>query len=168
MGKRLGVERKYQVPSGTAEEKIPAPWPIPDIVAIEGEDFSSNVQGYSLSTGKVTWCVALIGCRMSNLPVPRSFLKWSGGKTQLTDTLLERMPLVFNICHDPFARSDALFFRLYREQRIRQAVLSDLNAELIDTYLATRDCVPEVIRLLSEFPHDEEFYYAVREKTPGG
>lgn len=103
---------------------------------------------------------------MSNLPVPRPFLKWAGGKTQLADALLERMPLVFNVYHEPFVGSGALFFRLYREHRIRHAVLSDLNAELIDTYLAIRDCVSEVIRLLSEFPHDREFYYAVREKDP--
>jgi len=103
---------------------------------------------------------------MSNLPVPRPFLKWAGGKTQLADALLERMPLVFNVYHEPFVGSGALFFRLYRERRIRHAVLSDLNAELIDTYLAIRDSVSEVIRLLSEFPYDREFYYAIREKDP--
>jgi len=103
---------------------------------------------------------------MSNLPVPRPFLKWAGGKTQLADALLERMPLVFNVYHEPFVGSGALFFRLYREGRIRHAVLSDINPELMDTYLAIRDSVSEVIKLLSEFPHDREFYYALREKDP--
>lgn len=84
----------------------------------------------------------------------------------MADALLERMPLVFNVYHEPFVGSGALFFRLYRERRIRHAVLSDLNAELIDTYLAIRDSVSEVIRLLSEFPYDREFYYAIREKDP--
>lgn len=111
-------------------------------------------------------CVYTLGCNMSNLPVPRPFLKWAGGKTQLADALLERRPLVFNVYHEPFVGSGALFFRLYREQKIRRAVLSDLNAELIDTYLAIRDNVSEVIRLLYEFPHDREFYYAIREKDP--
>jgi len=60
-GKRLGVECKYQATSGTAEEKIPATiqdiahWPIPGIVVIDGEGFSSNMQGYLMSTGKVVW-----------------------------------------------------------------------------------------------------------------
>jgi hypothetical protein len=60
-GKRLGVECKYQATSGTAEEKIPATiqdiahWPIPGIVVIDGEGFSSNMQGYLISTGKVVW-----------------------------------------------------------------------------------------------------------------
>ena len=60
-GKRLGVECKYQATSGTAEEKIPATiqdiahWPIPGIVVIDGDGFSSNMQGYLMSTGKVVW-----------------------------------------------------------------------------------------------------------------
>ncbi len=60
-GKRLGVECKYQAGGGTAEEKIPATiqdiahWPIPGIVVIDGEGFSSNMQGYLMSTGKVVW-----------------------------------------------------------------------------------------------------------------
>jgi len=103
---------------------------------------------------------------MNNLPIPRPFLKWAGGKTQIVDALLAHMPLVFNVYHEPFVGSGALFFRLYRERKIRHAVLSDLNPELIDTYLAIRDHVAEVIQILSEFPHDKEFYYAVRNKSP--
>lgn len=60
-GKRLGVECKHQATPGTAEEKIPATiqdiahWPIPGIVVIDGEGFSTNMQGYLMSTGKVVW-----------------------------------------------------------------------------------------------------------------
>ncbi len=103
---------------------------------------------------------------MSDLLLPRPFLKWAGGKTQLTDALLERMPVYFNTYHEPFVGSGALFFRLYRESKIKKAILSDINAELIDTYLAIRDHVGEVIQLLSEFPHNESFYYQLREKDP--
>ncbi len=78
---------------------------------------------------------------MGNLPVPQPFLKWAGGKTQLADALLERMPVRFQTYHEPFVGSGALFFRLYREGRIDRAILSDINAELVDTYLAIRDHV---------------------------
>lgn len=60
-GKRLGVECKFQAPKGTAEEKILATiqdikhWPIPGIVVIAGEGFSTNIRGYLMSTGKVVW-----------------------------------------------------------------------------------------------------------------
>jgi DNA adenine methylase len=103
---------------------------------------------------------------MNEKTLPRPFLKWAGGKTQLTDELLARMPVDFHTYHEPFVGSGALFFRLYREQKIKHAILSDINAELIDTYIAIRDAVAEVIRLLAEFPHEKKFYYALREKDP--
>ncbi len=103
---------------------------------------------------------------MVGLAIPRPFLKWAGGKTQLADALLERMPISFNTYHEPFVGSGALFFRLYREQKVRSAILSDLNAELIDTYLAIRDHVSEIIKILLEFPYDEKFYYDIRAKDP--
>lgn len=103
---------------------------------------------------------------MTNLILPRPFLKWAGGKTQLTDSLLERMPIYFYTYHEPFVGSGALFFRLYRDQKIKHAILSDINAELVDTYIAIRDHVGDVIQLLSNFPHDEKFYYQIRETDP--
>lgn len=113
-----------------------------------------------------TGCVYTLGYSMGDLPLPRPFLKWAGGKTQLADVLLDRMPVTFNAYHEPFTGSGAIFFRLYREQRIKHASLSDLNAELIDTYLAVRDHASEVIKILSEFPHKEKFYYDIRAKDP--
>ena len=103
---------------------------------------------------------------MAKLSIPRPFLKWAGGKTQLASALLERMPTSFNVYHEPFVGSGAVFFSLYRERKIRHAILSDLNAELIDTYLAIRDYVYEVIEILYEFPYNEEFYYDIRAKDP--
>ena len=106
------------------------------------------------------------GPGMGDRNVPRPFLKWAGGKTQLVDRLVQHMPPVFGTYHEPFLGSGALFFRLYREQRLRRATLSDVNTELIDTYIAIRDKVLEVTRLLADFPHTEEFYYAMRARDP--
>jgi len=98
--------------------------------------------------------------------LPKPFLKWAGGKTQLADELLARRPARFSTYHEPFLGSGAIFFRLYREKLVQRAILSDLNAELIDTYIAIRDHVTEVIRFLSEFPYDKAFYYALRAQDP--
>lgn len=103
---------------------------------------------------------------MNDYSNPRPFLKWAGGKTQLADALLDRMPVIFNVYHEPFLGSGAVFFRLFRERRIQQAVLSDINSELIDTYIAIRDRVCEVISFLSEYPHSDEFYYKLRSMDP--
>jgi len=99
---------------------------------------------------------------VTDLLLPRPFLKWAGGKTQLANDLVVRLPPSFKTFHEPFVGSGALFFRLYREKNIQRAYLSDLNRELIDAYLAVRDCVDDVIKWLSQFPHDKDFYYRLR------
>ncbi len=104
---------------------------------------------------------------MKHLAIPRPFLKWAGGKRQLLNDLLERLPLQFGNYHEPFVGGGALFFKLYRENKIQhQAFIADLNAELIDAYLAVRDCVHDVAALLSGYPHDQDFYYDLRAQDP--
>jgi DNA adenine methylase len=95
---------------------------------------------------------------------PRPFLKWVGGKTQLLDELVQRMPARFEVYHEPFLGGGALFFCLYRMGKIKHAVLSDVNAELVDTYIAVRDYADEVLRLLYEYPCEKGFYYQLRDK----
>jgi len=99
-------------------------------------------------------------------PLPRPFLKWAGGKTQLLDALMARMPARFRTYHEPFLGGGALFFGLYRAGTLNHAFLSDSNAELIDTYIAVRDHADEVIARLGRYPHDEAFYYALRAQDP--
>ncbi len=103
---------------------------------------------------------------MGDNPVPRPFLKWAGGKTQIVKELVQRIPPQFGDYHEPFVGGGALFFALYREGRIRHALISDLNAELIDTYIAIRDHVEDVIKLLSQFPYTKDFYYHLRAQDP--
>lgn len=99
-------------------------------------------------------------------PLPRPFLKWAGGKTQLLDALMTRLPPTFHAYHEPFLGGGALFFALYRAGRLHDAFLSDTNAELIDTYIAIRDQVEAVIALLEGYPHDKAFYYQLRARDP--
>ncbi|MBN1933855.1 MAG: DNA adenine methylase [Anaerolineae bacterium] len=103
---------------------------------------------------------------MNFRPLPRPFLKWAGGKAQMLNELIGRAPSAFNTYYEPFVGGGALFFRLYREKRLGQACLSEINAELVDTYLAVRDHVEAVIALLAEYPHDKTFYYDLRAQDP--
>lgn len=93
-------------------------------------------------------------------------MKWARGKARLANALLARAPVQFETYHEPFLGGGAIFFRLYREKRIRRAVLSDVNAELIATYRAIRDAVEEVIAILTTNPYSKDFYYALRAKDP--
>jgi DNA adenine methylase len=103
---------------------------------------------------------------MAGAPLPRPFLKWAGGKTQLIGPLIRHAPPAFSQYFEPFAGSGALFFRLFREGRLRGVRLSDSNAELMDTYTAVRDQAEEVISLLANYPHSQEFYYTLRAVGP--
>jgi DNA adenine methylase len=103
---------------------------------------------------------------MNEKPIPRPFLKWAGGKTQLLNELTQYMPADFGNYHEPFIGSGALFFHVFRKGKIRNAFITDINQELIDTYLAIRDCVEEVINCLWQFPHNRDFYYQLRDQDP--
>ncbi len=95
----------------------------------------------------------------------RPFIKWAGGKTQLLPELLRRLPAAFGRYHEPFIGSAALFFQLQAQGRLRGAVLSDTNPELIELYTVVRDAPEELIAALQEHAAhclDREYYYAVR------
>jgi DNA adenine methylase len=102
--------------------------------------------------------------------LPKPFIKWAGGKGQLVAELLARAPERFSAYHEPFLGGGALFFALQRAGRLAgcRVVLSDANQELIDTYLAIRNQVGQVIELLRAHKarHSSEHFYEVRAQGP--
>lgn len=88
----------------------------------------------------------------------RPFLKWAGGKTQLLPEILASFPRTFGRYHEPFLGGGAVFFALQPEQ----AVLSDINDELVETYSALRDYPDAVIQELQQHQADETHFYRVR------
>lgn len=106
-----------------------------------------------------------------NRKLPRPFLKWAGGKGQLLNELITRIREVdsFKRYHEPFVGGGALFFELARTRRLpKETFLSDTNGPLIETYLAVRDHVEDVIDLLKEHKarHGEDYFYGVRAHVP--
>lgn len=89
----------------------------------------------------------------------RPFVKWAGGKRQLLPELLRYVPARFGRYYEPFVGGGALFFAL----RPPLAALTDVNARLIRTYRGVRDDVSAVIALLESYPHDEKFFYELRD-----
>lgn len=94
--------------------------------------------------------------------VPRPFVKWVGGKSQLLEQLGRRAPKTFGRYFEPFVGGGALYFEL----KPTKAVLTDVNEELINAYLAIRDDVEGVIGALLGYRYDEEMYYRVRAIDP--
>ena len=94
-------------------------------------------------------------------------LKWAGGKTQLLDALLPKVPASYGRYIEPFFGGGALYFAL----RPEKAIISDSNPELINMYQQIADSVDDVIRLLKLYENTPEMFYAVRAqdwtKLPG-
>lgn len=94
----------------------------------------------------------------------QSFLRWAGGKRWL----LHHLPAVlgsFEISgyHEPFLGGGALFFGSIITG---EAHLSDLNADLIETYIQVRDQPERVANFLETHVNTSEHYYAVRASSP--
>ncbi|MCS7166137.1 MAG: hypothetical protein RMI91_12615 [Gemmatales bacterium] len=70
---------------------------------------------------------------MINKHLPRFFLKSAVGREHTTYPLVAFRPAYFRTYHEPSLGSGALFLHLYRENLVSQAVLSDIDAALIDT-----------------------------------
>ena len=74
-------------------------------------------------------------------PAVRPFLKWAGGKRQLLRELRRYVPRDFPAYHEPFLGSGALFFDLWRSNRLHGTAcqLGDANADLVGVYRALAD-----------------------------
>jgi DNA adenine methylase len=91
------------------------------------------------------------------------FLKWPGGKrwaSQLITSLLGQP--ISGTYYEPFLGGGAVFFSL----RPKRAVLSDTNADLINTYRKVRDYPTDVLRRLKRLNVDEATYYRIRRTDP--
>jgi DNA adenine methylase len=91
------------------------------------------------------------------------FLKWAGGKRWLAQHVLDLIPHDFSTYFEPFLGSGAIYFSL----RPHAAVLSDLNANLINAYTGIRDNSKKVNTALRQHHrlHSKGYYYEVRAKN---
>lgn len=92
------------------------------------------------------------------------FLKWAGGKRWLAHGHRKIFPNTFKCYLEPFLGSGAVFFKL----RPHQALLADINAELINTYRVIRDDWQGLARRLRVHSrrHSDDYYYEVRSCVP--
>lgn len=92
-------------------------------------------------------------------------LKWAGGKTQLLDRILPRLPENIRTYYEPFIGGGAVFFALANQRRFRDAIISDANPALVELYTVLRDQVGDLVEGLQEHAEhgtDAEYFYDVR------
>lgn len=96
---------------------------------------------------------------IESIVAPKPVLKWAGGKTQLLDELMSKVPGKYNRYIEPFIGGGALFFAL----QPRAGVIADSNPELVNMYECLSRNVEKVIEHLSKFKNHEACFYKVRE-----
>jgi DNA adenine methylase len=90
----------------------------------------------------------------------KPFLRWAGGKTWLTKEI-QAIANSINYAnyHEPFLGSGSIFFSLKPKNK---SFLSDINNNLIETYIALRDDYLRVISELKKMNNTKDDYYAIR------
>ncbi|MCB2191777.1 MAG: Dam family site-specific DNA-(adenine-N6)-methyltransferase [Deltaproteobacteria bacterium] len=92
------------------------------------------------------------------------FLKWAGGKRWLINHYSDLFPQNLSYYIEPFLGGGAIFFALQPQR----ALLSDINNDLIDAYLAVKqDWISLKLKLLYHHEHhSDKHYYMVRGSSP--
>lgn len=90
------------------------------------------------------------------------FVKWAGGKQAVTAQLLPYFPESYSRYFEPFIGGGAIFFATNHTN----AVISDQNEWLIDTYEAIRDNWKEVAAKLDQLPNTKNDFLRLRAVPP--
>lgn len=98
------------------------------------------------------------GLTSNKVVISQPFLKWAGGKTQLLNELIKRVPAKYNVYFEPFIGGGALYFAIAPDE----AVIADINDDLVNAYLVVRDNPDELLEALSKYKNEKDFYYSVR------
>ena len=113
---------------------------------------------------------------MSTIKKMKPFVKWAGGKGSILNEIRKFYPSELGKSIDkyaePFVGGGAVLFDVLANYDLKEIYISDINRELINTYIVIRDCVNELIAQLytiqNEYIHmsfdmRKAYYYDKRE-----
>lgn len=84
----------------------------------------------------------------------KPFLKWAGGKGQLLKEIEKYYPFEngeITKYAEPFVGGGAVLFDILSKYDLKEIYISDINAELINTYRIIRDDIDSLIELLAKY-----------------
>jgi len=93
-----------------------------------------------------------------NIPKAKPFIRWAGSKKKLIPKLRNYWKDEYVRYIEPFMGSACLFFDI----KPQEAVLNDINSELVETYLAIKAMPNEVHQALHDLPQGKEEFYEIR------
>lgn len=105
----------------------------------------------------------------------KPFLKWAGGKGQLLKEIEKYYPFDMGGITkyaEPFVGGGAVLFDILNKYNLDEIYVSDINAELINTYVIIKEYIEDLITLLSEYQseyvplevEDRKLYYIAKRK----
>ena len=93
-----------------------------------------------------------------------SFIRWAGGKAWFVPAVQKMIENIeFNNYIEPFMGGASIFFSMEIPNR---AFLSDINGELVNTFIQIRDNLEQVTEMLRGFATDKDSYYQIRAQEP--
>lgn len=98
----------------------------------------------------------------TNVKLPKPFVKWAGGKTQLLSKIKENLPEVIDNYYEPFVGGGAVLFNILKHKNVQYSYINDLNSELINLYTVVQSNVEDLIEDLKEHENSKEYYVEVR------
>ena len=106
----------------------------------------------------------------------KPFLKWAGGKGQLLSEIEQYYPFkdgMITKYAEPFVGGGAVLFDILSKYDLDEVYISDINAELINTYRIIRDNIDDLIVMLKKMQNEfvpadteyrKEYFSAKRER----
>lgn len=110
--------------------------------------------------------------------IAKPFVKWAGGKYKLANTIIDETKEIidfstFDTYVDPFVGAGGMFFSIVQNYDFKRLIISDINAELINTYRSIKDNLEELVILLNQIQNEfnllesenekKEYYLKLRE-----
>jgi len=112
----------------------------------------------------------------ADMPV-KPFLKWAGGKSQILDEIRSKYPAGLGATTkkyaEPFVGGGAVLFDVLSKYDMEEVYISDVNRELIQTYITIRDNAIQLIPFLKDIEAQylnandavrKEIYYTKRDR----
>ena len=106
----------------------------------------------------------------------KPFLKWAGGKGQLLKEIESYYPFdngVITKYAEPFVGGGAVLFDILSKYNLSEIYISDINTELINTYVIIREHIKELLEFLNKYQSEyvpletenrKSYYISKREK----
>ncbi|HET8719946.1 MAG TPA: DNA adenine methylase [Candidatus Nitrosotenuis sp.] len=102
---------------------------------------------------------------------PKPFVKWAGGKRQLVPVIERHIPKEYGTYYEPFLGGGAVLFHLLCKNPDMKCHVSDLNSDLVLSYVTIRDRPDSLIESLQNHAKNyhkkpDSYYYSVRQDEP--